>query len=84
MSWHVAPSLLTLRDEIDYGYPERARHIDGFVGDAAHAARRSAHNPDEDGTVRAGDLTAITPDGRPVQGMAEAILEAWPQWSLTV
>lgn len=76
MSWHVAPSLLTLRDEIDYGYPERARHIDGFVGDAAHAARRSAHNPDEDGTVRAGDFTAITPDGRPVQGMAEAILEA--------
>lgn len=48
MSWKLAPSLATLFAEINTEWPKRDRSLDGTVGDAAHAARKSEHNPNAD------------------------------------
>jgi hypothetical protein len=43
--WRVAESLLQLRRQINVNFPNRNRQSDGTIGDAAHAARYSDHNP---------------------------------------
>lgn len=53
----LAPSLDRLFDEVDHLWPHRSRASDGWIGDAAHAARRSEHNPDSRGIVHADDIT---------------------------
>lgn len=58
MSWTLAPSLRKLRDEINAKWPNRSKKLDGTIGDANHQARRSEHNPDSRGIVRAIDITA--------------------------
>jgi hypothetical protein len=57
MTWRVARSLLVLRDQLDALYPGRSKASDGTIGDAAHAASVSDHNPDAAGVVRALDIT---------------------------
>lgn len=57
-SWRLAPSLAVLRDEVNRRWPQRSKRSDGTIGDAAHSARRSEHNPDGLGIVRAIDITA--------------------------
>ncbi len=63
LSWHLAPSLAELRDEINATWPKRDKSSDGTLGDASHAARPSEHNPDRDsdsmptGAVSAMDIT---------------------------
>jgi len=56
MSWRLAKSLLTLREQVDAAHPDRDRASDGTIGDLAHAARRSDHNPVA-GVVHAWDVT---------------------------
>lgn len=58
MSYYLAPSLKQLRDEIDAAHPGRDKKSDGWIGDAAHNARKSDHNPDyaSGGVVRAIDV----------------------------
>lgn len=64
-SWHLAPCLVTLRHEVDRRFPNRGKASDGTIGDASHAARKSDHNPDANGTVHAWDCTtANTIQGR--------------------
>lgn len=47
---------VTLRDQIDNRWPDRDKRSDGWIGDPAHAARVSDHNPDSKGVVHAIDV----------------------------
>jgi peptidoglycan hydrolase-like protein with peptidoglycan-binding domain len=44
-TWHLAPSLVQLRAEIDARWPGRSRASDGSIGDARHSRTRNSHNP---------------------------------------
>lgn len=56
--YYLAPSLVSLRNEINEAHPTRDKSSDGWIGDPSHAARVSDHNPDWDsgGVVRALDV----------------------------
>lgn len=53
----LAGSLVNLFAEIDARWPNRGKGSDGWIGDRAHQARRSDHNPDSRGIVHAIDIT---------------------------
>lgn len=55
--WRVAKSLLKLRTQVNTFAPRRKKTHDGTIGDTAHQARKSDHNPDENGVVKAMDIT---------------------------
>lgn len=52
----LAGNLAALRREINTRWPNRDKTSDGWIGDAAHQARRSDHNPDDAGVVHAIDV----------------------------
>lgn len=52
-----AHSLATLLAQINELSPNRSKISDGWLGDTAHAARHSDHNPDSKGVVHAIDIT---------------------------
>ncbi len=59
MAWHLAPSLVRLQKDLDAEFGAN-RPNDGTVGDLAHAARASEHNPDRDADgMPAGAVSAI-------------------------
>lgn len=64
MSWHLAPSLVQFRAEVDKKWPKRSKKSDGTVGNAAHAATKSDHNPNSRNSVNAIDITypGVNPD----------------------
>lgn len=56
-TWTLAPALSALLREVNARWPHRSKASDGTIGDTAHAARQSEHNPDSRGVVRAVDIT---------------------------
>lgn len=54
----LAASLRRLGREVDALFPHRTFTSDGWIGDAAHQARQSDHNPDGRGIVHALDITS--------------------------
>lgn len=72
MACRCAPALLQLRHQIDQAFPDRDRTSDGCCGDAAHAARKSDHNPDANGIAHALDI-----DEDIVTGLGDAPLLGW-------
>ncbi|MEJ3749141.1 hypothetical protein WEI85_38500 [Actinomycetes bacterium KLBMP 9797] len=47
----LTPALAELRATFNWLNPRRDKSSDGWIGDAAHSATSSDHNPDESGTV---------------------------------
>ena len=56
-NWRLAYSLETLRNEVNARWPNRNKASDGTIGNPAHAATASDHNPNADGVVCAFDIT---------------------------
>lgn len=78
--WVVDRGLLVLRDQIDAAAPNRSKDSDGTIGDAAHAARDSDHNPESpppagnpDRQVDALDVTHDPAHGADMAVVSEAI-----------
>ena len=55
--WRPAKSINTLLSQLNTKYPTRSKVSDGIVGDTSHGARKSDHNPDKNGVVKAVDIT---------------------------
>lgn len=72
-SWRLAESLDTLRRQINEAYPRRNKASDGTIGDAAHAAGVSDHNPDKNGVVSALDITHDPEHGLDIAQLAETL-----------
>jgi hypothetical protein len=73
MGWRVAKSLLTLREQVDAMAPGRSKANDGTIGDPAHQARKSDHNPDANGVVTAMDVTNDPAHGADAGAIAEML-----------
>ena len=68
-----------LRKQIDNRWPKRDRKSDGWIGDPAHAARVSDHNPDSRGIVHAIDIdenmgAGVMRNGRQARKLANELL----------
>jgi hypothetical protein len=64
MKPRLSKAAAQLREQIDDSFPDRDRASDGWIGDTRHAARKSDHNPDAQGWVRAYDADADLHKGR--------------------
>lgn len=73
MTWRLAQSLDHLRDQLNQAAPNRKKASDGSIGDAAHRARKSDHNPDPGGVVRAVDITNDPGGGLSAESLAESL-----------
>lgn len=69
----LAYSLETLRDEVNARWPGRNKASDGWIGNPAHQATRSDHNPNADGVVCALDLTNDPGSGADMGQLAEML-----------
>lgn len=56
-AYTIAPAAKSILTQATMYRPSRSKASDGTIGDQAHAARVSDHNPDRDGVVLAADLT---------------------------
>jgi peptidoglycan hydrolase-like protein with peptidoglycan-binding domain len=74
MAWRVAKSLLKLREQVDAKWPGRDKSSDGTIGDAAHQATTSDHNPNSAGVVTAMDITHDPAHGLDARKLAEALV----------
>lgn len=74
--WRAARSLIKLLEQVDAAAPGRATGNDGLIGDAAHRRRKSDHNPDQNGVVRAIDITHDPAHGVDAGKIAEALVKS--------
>lgn len=68
-----AYSLSTLLAQVNALYPNRSKLSDGWLGDAAHQATQSDHNPNSAGVVCALDITHDPANGVHGGDLAEAL-----------
>jgi hypothetical protein len=68
-----AQSLEVLLSQIDAKYPGRSKSSDGWIGDAAHQATKSDHNPNSAGVVQAIDITHDPANGVDTWALAETL-----------
>jgi len=73
MTWRAANSILGLIGAVNAAAPGRSTVSDGTIGDAAHAARKSDHNPNEFGVVTAVDLTHDPAHGADMHTISETL-----------
>ena len=72
MAWRAANSLLRLQDAVNAKYTKsRNKSLDAFIGDQAHANRKSDHNPNSAGVVCAYDITHDPAHGADMHAMAD-------------
>src|SRR5690606_29393833 len=72
-TWRTARSLDVLLDEINAHAPKRSKVSDGSIGDTAHSARTSDHNPNAAGVARARDFTHDPAGGLDCNDLAERL-----------
>jgi hypothetical protein len=75
MEWRLAYSLDTLRSQINTKYPSRNKASDGTIGDDAHQAVASDHNPNAEGVVCALDITNSPETDFDAHLLADRLLE---------
>jgi peptidoglycan hydrolase-like protein with peptidoglycan-binding domain len=73
MGYRIAGALDVLRAQVNTLHPNRSTKSDGWIGDTAHAATVSDHNPDPAGVVRALDLTNDPAHGFDASDFAETL-----------
>lgn len=73
MAWRLARSLEKLRAQINARHPERSKVSDGTIGDQAHQATASDHNPNSAGVVTAMDITHDPAHGVDTWRLAEVL-----------
>lgn len=71
--WALAPTLGALRRELVGAYPAVPGRLYGTIGDAAHQTRKSDHQPDQRGYVRALDIPNVEHDGPPCEWLARLL-----------
>src|SRR5690606_41539543 len=76
--WRAARSLDVLRDEIDRIAPGRSTRSDGTIGNAAHQASDSDHNPNGDGIVCARDFTHDPKHGADMHRIPRTVVPTLP------
>lgn len=70
----LALPLVKLRDQVNRFAPNRSKISDGWIGDAAHQAVPSDHNPNADGVVCALDITHDVEGGLDAHSLADRLL----------
>jgi hypothetical protein len=63
VTWRLTNGLQNLRNQVNETFPGRDRSSDGSIGDTAHQARTSGHNPDD--TPGARPAWSDDPDSTP-------------------
>ena len=74
MAWRVAKSLEVLKKQVDAKWPNRDKSSDGSIGDAAHQATSSDHNPNSADVVTAIDITNDPVKGPNARKLAESLV----------
>lgn len=72
--WFLCKALQKFKNKLNAEFPDRDRKSDGTIGDSAHSARRSSHNPDKRGAVRAIDITHNEEQGINCHSLLAALL----------
>lgn len=71
----LAPALFQLRQQVNARWSNRSKNSDGWIGDIAHAKRKSDHNPNKKGLVTALDLTHDPKNGFDSYKFADVLLQ---------
>lgn len=75
-TWYIAKSLEVLRGQLNTLAPQRSKVSDGGIGDPAHSARTSDHNPTSSGQVCARDFTHDPRGGLDCHWLADMLVRS--------